>query len=123
MAMTDAADTRVVLADYPGVGRSALAVLISETPGLALVAKASIPEEIELALRETRADVVVVDDRLLRDGTWTADDTGTRLVVMGVDDDPAYPARARRIGAEAWVPKDRADALLPAVLRRVCDVT
>jgi DNA-binding NarL/FixJ family response regulator len=123
MAMTNAADTRVVLADYPGVGRSALAVLISEAPGLALVAKASFREEIELALRETRPDVVVVDDRLLRDGAWTADDAGTRLVVMGVDDDPAYRARARRIGAEAWVPKDRADTLLPAVLRRAGAVT
>jgi DNA-binding NarL/FixJ family response regulator len=123
MAMTNAADTRVVLADYPGVGRSALAMLISDTPGLALVAKASFPEEIELTLRETRPDVVVVDDRLLRDGAWTAEDACTRLVVMGVDDDPAYPARARRIGAEAWVPKDRADALLPAVLRRAGAVT
>jgi two-component system, NarL family, response regulator NreC len=121
--MTHAADTRVVLADYPGIARSALALLISETPGLALVAKASYPEEVELALRETRPDVIVVDDRLLRDGAWAVDAPGTRLVVMGVDDDPAYVARARRIGADAWVPKDRADALLPAALRWAGDVT
>jgi hypothetical protein len=43
--------------------------------------------------------------------------------VIGVDDDPAFPARARRIGAEAWVPKDRADTLLPTVLRATGAVT
>ena len=32
-------------------------------------------------------------------------------------------ARARRIGAEAWVPKDRPDTLLPAVRRRAGAVT
>jgi two-component system, NarL family, response regulator NreC len=121
--MPNSPDTRVVLADYPGVGRSALAVLITDSPGLELVAKASFPEEIELALRETRPDVVVIDDRMLRDGAWTADAPGTRLIVLGVDDNPAYPARARRIGAEAWVPKDRADTLLPALLRRAGAVT
>jgi DNA-binding NarL/FixJ family response regulator len=116
--MTDAVATRVLLADYPGVGRSALAVLISESPGLELVAKASFPEELALALEEARPDVVVVDDRMLRDGAWTGRAADTRLIAMGVDDDPAYRARARRLGAEAWVPKDRADTLLPAVLRR-----
>jgi DNA-binding NarL/FixJ family response regulator len=73
-------------------------------------------------VRETRPDVVVVDERMFRNDAWTASVAGARLVVMGVDDDPAYPARARRIGAEAWVPKDRADTLLPAVLRRACAV-
>jgi DNA-binding NarL/FixJ family response regulator len=46
----------------------------------------------------------------------TADDLRARLVVVGVDDDPAYLARARRIGAEAWVPKELADRLLPVLL-------
>jgi len=27
----------------------------------------------------------------------------------GVDDDPAYAARAHRLGAEAWIAKDRAE--------------
>jgi DNA-binding NarL/FixJ family response regulator len=48
--------------------------------------------------------------------TCRSAELGSRLVVIGVDDDPAYTARARRIGAEAWVPKDRADELLPELL-------
>jgi hypothetical protein len=39
-----------------------------------------------------------------------------RVIVVGVDDDPAFAARAHRLGAEAWVAKDRADDQLPALL-------
>jgi DNA-binding NarL/FixJ family response regulator len=106
----------VVLADYPGMARTALARLVAETPGLTLLGKVSLSEEIEPAVREWRPDVVVVDDRLLRHPRWTGSELGVRLVVVGVDDDPAYPARARRIGAEAWIPKERADTLLPRTL-------
>jgi len=121
-SMHAAGETTVALADRPGIGRSALAMLISGTPGLALVAEAATLDELRAIVRDTRPDVVVVDDRLLRHQAVTADDLGARLVVIGVDDDPAYVARARRIGADAWVPKDRADALLPAVLRPVAPV-
>lgn len=111
--MTQAQETRVVLADRPGPSRTALARLISETPGVELVAKVSQQDDIEPAVQEWAADVVVVDDRLLRNHRWTQHDLGARLIVVGVDDDPGYLARARRIGAEAWIPKERADALLP----------
>jgi DNA-binding NarL/FixJ family response regulator len=112
------ADTTVALADKPGIARAALATLISETEGLALVAEAATLDQLRAAVRDARPDVVVVDDRLLRDAALAAADLGARLVMTGVDDDPAYPARARRIGAEAWVPKDRADLLLPGILLR-----
>ena len=108
--------TRVALADRPGLGRSALATLVSRTPGVTLVATLSDAQEIEPAVRATQPDMVVVDDRLLRDARWSAEELGTRLVVVGVDDDPGYLARARQLGAEAWVPKERADALLPLML-------
>lgn len=108
-------ETRVVLADHPGIGRSALAMLVTHTPGLTLVGKVSNPEQIESTVRDAAPDVIVVDDRLLRDTRWTRT-LGTRLIVVGVDDDPGYVARAKRIGAEAWIPKDRADVLLPLLL-------
>ena len=39
--------------------------------------------------------------------------TGARLIVVGVDDDPGFATRARRLGAD-WVAKERAAAVLPA---------
>jgi hypothetical protein len=41
---------------------------------------------------------------------------GVRVIVLGVDDDPAFAARATRLGADAWVAKERADEDLPALL-------
>jgi DNA-binding NarL/FixJ family response regulator len=38
------------------------------------------------------------------------------VVVLGVDDDPAYAVRAQRLGADVWIAKDRADEQLPALL-------
>jgi DNA-binding NarL/FixJ family response regulator len=117
------ADTTVVLADKPGAARTALAMLVSETPGLALAGVAATLDELRTILRDAHPDAVVVDDRLLRCNAPSADDLGARLVVIGVDDDPAYLARARRIGAEAWLPKERSDRLLPDVLLRAAPVS
>ena len=36
-----------------------------------------------------------------------------RVIVVGVDDDPAFARARRRLGAEAWIAKDRADEDLP----------
>jgi DNA-binding NarL/FixJ family response regulator len=112
------ADITVALADEPGLARTALATLISETPGVALAGEAATLDELRAIVRDARPDVVVVDDRLLRHAAPSADDLGVRLVVMGVDDDPAYGARALRIGADAWLRKELADELLPDVLQQ-----
>jgi DNA-binding NarL/FixJ family response regulator len=117
--MADPLPTTVLLADQPGVSRTALASVLADTPGVTLVAKLAEPGLIESAVREMHPDVVIVDDRLLRDGHWTRRDLGTRLIVVGVDNDPGFGARARRMGAEAWVPKERADAVLPLLLTRL----
>ena len=67
-------------------------------------------------------DVLILDDRLVRAGDHVLAGLGpqrghVRVIVIGVDDDPAFAARARRLGADAWVAKDRADEELPALLR------
>jgi len=89
-----------------------LASLLAGTPGVALVGEVDEPGRVEAMIRETSADVVVVDDRLLPEGG----DHWTRMIVVGADDDPGYAARAERFGAMAWIPKDHADSLLPALL-------
>jgi DNA-binding NarL/FixJ family response regulator len=109
------ADTTVALADLPGISRDALALIVSESPGLTLVAQAATLDQLRAEVDATHPDVVVLDDRLLRTGDWPPRDD-VRVVVIGLDDDPAYAARARRIGADAWIPKDRVDLLLRALL-------
>ena len=113
---------RVLLADREGTARRALASLLRSVPGVALVAEAGNREEIAAAMRRARPDVIVIDDRLVI-GSSAHILTGAgpapfpiRVIVVGVDDDPAFAARARRLGAEAWIAKDRADDQLPGFL-------
>jgi DNA-binding NarL/FixJ family response regulator len=107
--------TRVLLLDRPGFGRRALAVLLEALPGVSLVAEAGDAAELEAALR-TQPDVVIVDDRLLEQARAVQGGLPFPLIVMGVDDDPGFAARAQRAGAMAWVAKDQADATLPGLL-------
>jgi two-component system, NarL family, invasion response regulator UvrY len=107
---------KVLLADRAGFGRTALATILADTPGVTIVATVADPHLVEATVEETRPDVVVVDDRLLGDERWTGRDGDARVIVVGVDDDPGFAARALRIGAEAWVPKDGAGTLLPLLL-------
>jgi DNA-binding NarL/FixJ family response regulator len=118
--MSASVDITIALADLPGVSRDVLARIVAESPGLTLVSQSSTLEQLQTDLDATHPDVVVLDDRLLRTGDWRARDD-VRVVVIGLDDDPAYIARARRIGADAWIPKDRADLLLRALRCPRCD--
>lgn len=111
---------RVVLADMPGVSRSALALVIAESSSAELVGVSDGPELIG-ALEQLRPDVLVIDERLLRDGRRLPRVAGLRVIVVGVDDDPAFAARAADQGAVAWLPKER-DDLLVEELREAADV-
>jgi hypothetical protein len=64
----------------------------------------------------TGADVLLIDDRLIDSGFAGSVD-GVRIIVLGMTDDPAFAARARRLGAQAWVAKERAGEELPRLLR------
>jgi DNA-binding NarL/FixJ family response regulator len=113
---------RVLLADREGAARHALAALLQSLPGIVLVGIATSMQDVSVALRRHRPEVVIVDDRLLRDGSHALAGTGptsapVRVIVVGVDDDPAFAERAHRLGAEAWVAKDRADDELPPLLQ------
>jgi DNA-binding NarL/FixJ family response regulator len=121
-SMETANVTRVVLADYAGLSRAALVTLLAAVPDTELVAHVDDPELLEPVVHRERPDVVVVDDRLLRERRWTADELEARLIVVGMDDDPGFVERARQLGAEAWIAKERADALLPLLLTRPAPV-
>jgi DNA-binding NarL/FixJ family response regulator len=113
---------RVMLADREGAARRALAALLRGLPDVTLVAEATTREELAAALRRTHADVVVLDERLVEEaGRHILAGLGpighpVRVIVVGVDDDPAFAGRAQRLGAEAWLRKDYADEDLPRLL-------
>ena len=110
-----------MLADVAGHARRALAALLEGLQGVTLVGEVADRAEIAAALRRCAADVLLIDDRLLGSDDHLptnlgAHRAGIRVIVLGVDDDPGFSARARRLGAEAWVAKDRAGDELPALL-------
>jgi DNA-binding NarL/FixJ family response regulator len=107
---------RVLLADKAGFSRTALARVLAETPGVELVAVTAGGPELDDALERLRPDALVIDDRLLRNRCRLPLVVGMRAIVVGVDDDPAYAARAADQGAVAWLPKERADLLITALL-------
>jgi DNA-binding NarL/FixJ family response regulator len=114
---------RVLLADRSGAARHAVAGLLRNLDGVVLAGEIGSRDQLAAALRRTRADALVIDDRLLSDGDHVLAGLGPRrpgmlVLVLGVDDDPAYAARAQRLGADAWIAKDRADEQLPALLVR-----
>ena len=105
--MATATVLRVMLLDRPGAVRDALASVLDDVDGVVRTGEDqddTVPP-----------DVIVADERLLQSGSALAAVTGARLIVLGVDDDPGFAARARRLGAD-WVAKERAASVLPALL-------
>jgi DNA-binding NarL/FixJ family response regulator len=112
---------RVALADRDATRRRSLAAVVGDVAGVTVVGEAGDTRELAKLLRQDHPDVLVVDDRLLsHDGHALAGlgphRAGMRLIVLGIDPDPAYAARARRLGADAWVVTDRAPEELPRLL-------
>jgi len=119
----DAHVVHVLLADLPGPARRALAEFLERLDGVELTGQADSRPELALALRRTPVDVLIIDDRLLRDRAHVLSGlgpvpAGLRMIVVGVDDDPAFAQRAQRLGATAWIAKDRADEELAAYLEK-----
>jgi DNA-binding NarL/FixJ family response regulator len=107
---------KVLLADRPGAARDAIAGLLVALDGVTVAAEVSAREDVSAAVRGTGADVLLIDDRLIGSGFAGSVD-GIRIIVLGMTDDPAFAARARRLGAQAWVAKERAGEELPRLLR------
>jgi DNA-binding NarL/FixJ family response regulator len=111
-------NVRVLFADVSGAGRRAVAAVLRSLPGIVLVAEAGNLEELARERRRTAHDVVVIDDRLLGGPGLGPRDADVPVIVIGLDDDPSFAIRAQRLGATAWIAKERADELLPEALER-----
>jgi DNA-binding NarL/FixJ family response regulator len=117
--MTSLPDDRpvhVLLADVPGAGRRAVAGVLRALPCVGRVTEVDASEDLGRALLRTGANILVIDDRLLSGARIDLHEAGLPIVVVGLDDDPGFAVRARRLGAMGWVPKERADEMLPGVL-------
>jgi DNA-binding NarL/FixJ family response regulator len=113
---------RVLLADLDGPARHALADLLGHLPGVQLVGQVGSQHALREGVRRLRPHALVIDDRLVRNHVHVLSGLGplhgdVRVIVVGVDDEPAFAARAHQLGATAWIAKDRADdELAPALL-------
>ncbi|MFB7512568.1 response regulator [Streptomyces sp. NPDC056144] len=119
--MTDTA-IRVVLADDQPLVRTALRMVIADTPDLDVVGEASDGAEAVKLVEETGADVVVMDLRMPgTDGIEatrlvTSGATGARVVVLTTFDDDDHVYGALSAGASGFLVKDMAlDDILAAV--------
>jgi two-component system response regulator NreC len=110
----------VVLADdHEGV-RHSLRLLLDGERDLEVVAEASDLEQTRRALRRYRPQVVVLDltmaDSAIDELRARARDT--RMVVVSMNDTPAYARALLDAGAAGFVLKELADSDLPPAIRR-----
>lgn len=113
---------RVVLADDHTLVRTALQMVIADTPGIEVAGEAGTGAEAVRLAGELRPDVVVMDIRMPEmDGIEatrqiTAGTGGTRVVVLTTFDDDDYIYGALRAGASGFLVKDMAlDDILAAI--------
>ncbi|MGX6448196.1 response regulator [Patulibacter sp. S7RM1-6] len=125
MPASDASEpvTRVALADDHAIVRSGLRLVLDAEPDLEVVAEAG---DVPAALRVVRAhkpDVLVLDLNMPGEASLPAIPKlldaapGLRIVVLTMQQDPAFAREALRNGALGYVLKEAADAELVQAVR------
>jgi DNA-binding NarL/FixJ family response regulator len=118
---------RVALADDHQLVRAGFRALLESEPGIAVVAEAAGGEALLAALRETPADVVLMDIRMPDgDGLWATEQIAAdpalahvRVVIVTTFELDEYVARAIRAGASGFLVKDTEPAELIRAVRVV----
>jgi two-component system response regulator NreC len=119
--MADA--TRIVLADDHAVVRSGLRFVLEAEEGLEVIAEAGTVEETLRKVRAIRPDVLVLDlnmgteSSLERIPQLLADSPQTAIVVLTMQNEPAFARQALQAGAAAYVLKEAADDELVEAVR------
>lgn len=122
---TAAAQIRVVLADDHAAMRQSLRLLLDGEADLDVIAEIERLDTVMRQVRARRPDVLVLDlgtpgygsevEALAR---LSKELRGTSIVVLTMNDDPAFARRALDNGAIGLVLKDMADSDLPLAIRR-----
>jgi two-component system response regulator NreC len=119
---------RIVLADDHAVVRSGLKLLLESEHGFEVVAIAGTAEDALRYVLGHKPDVLILD--LNMPGSRTSLDVipevaevspGTRVVVLTMQEDPAFARRALRAGAVGYVLKEAADEELVQAVRLAAD--
>jgi two-component system, NarL family, response regulator NreC len=114
---------RIVLADDHAVVRSGLRFVLEAEAGFEVVAEAGTVEETLLKTRAIRPDVLVLDLNMGQESSLEsipqlrADTPGTAIVVLTMQNEPAFARQALQSGAAAYVLKEAADDELVGAVR------
>jgi two-component system, NarL family, response regulator NreC len=118
---------KVVLADDHPVVRSGLRMLLEAEPGLEVVAEAGDVESAARYVRAHRPAVLVLDLNMPGEPSlpaipdFIASSPATAVVVLTMQDDPAFAREALRAGAQGYVLKQSAGAELVDAIRTTLD--
>jgi two-component system response regulator NreC len=118
--------TRVLLVDDHAIVRSGVRRILEDTGTFEIVGEAADADHALRFARTQRPDVVVLDITLK--GTRSGLDilpeireTGARVVMLSMQDEPVYAHRAFEAGAQGYVVKEAADEQLVDAIRVVLD--
>ena len=123
--MPDPDEITIVLADDHAVVRAGLRLLLDQAGGLRVVSEAGDAESALRTVLGHKPAVLVLD--LNMPGELTSLDAipkvadaspGTRVVVLTMQEDPAFARRALQAGAAGYVLKEAADSELVEAVRR-----
>lgn len=112
---------RIVLADDHTVVRSGLRLVIEAADGLEVVAEAGDVDETRRKVLGHHPEVLVLDLNMGRESSLPLIPelaSATRIVVLTMQDDPAYARRALADGAAGFVLKEAAEEILVDAIRR-----
>jgi two-component system response regulator NreC len=109
------APIRIILADDHAVVRSGLRLVLEGEEGFEVIAEAGTVEETVRKVRAIRPEVLVLDlnmgdaSSLGEIPTMLADSPDTAIVVLTMQNEPAFARQALQAGAAAYVLKEAAD--------------
>jgi two-component system response regulator NreC len=115
--------TTVLLVDDHAIVRSGVRRMLAEEGDFEVVGEASTADEAVRFARRLKPDVVVLDIGLKgRSGLEVVAEIremGSRIVILSMQDEPAYARQAFERGAQGYVLKDGADEDLATAIRSV----
>jgi len=115
----------IVIADDHAVVRSGLRMLLDAEPGFSVVAEAGTIAEARAAVGEHSPSVLILDLHMPGDTSLSAMPglrraaPATSIVVLTMQEDPAFAREAMAAGARGYVLKEAADTELVAAIRTV----
>ncbi len=124
MAANEDTAIRIVIADDHAVVRRGLRQVLEAEPGLEVVAEAANLDEARRYVRGHRADVLVLDlnmpggSSLEHIPSIRTEFPGTQIVVLTMQNEPAYARQALSAGALGYVLKEAAEEELVEAIKR-----